>query len=227
MSESSKSSIDERIKELKETNPEVTNADLVRILYDEGYNTGEIMKRHLPLKVLKNRPQQTDETVMGAVEGVAPKGAGYLEELKTMIRMEISRSRELTEAFYNLGLGALLASLHKSEMSVSEFRKIALQEGTLKDALHSAGDTVFKALEYYNSDAVSKVEAERDEARAAYTVSNAQLEELRKGLTPGVRLERMITAYLLSGNVTADALSELLDRWLGMEQEALRKVIAA
>lgn len=227
-----RSPIDERIKELKEQNPDITPTELVNIIHSEGYRTTEMMKHGLQLRLLaadtsKKKPSEpTDTNIQTAIAGYT-KGKGYVEEFQSMVRAQISKSKEFTEFFYSIGMGVLLGGLNKSGMTMDEFRKIALEENGLRAALARSGETAFKALEYYQSDLITKVETERDEARAAYVVTNARLEELAKGLTPGVRLERMITAYLLSGDVTAEALSELLDRWLNMEQEALRKVITA
>jgi len=225
--EEEKPPIDDRIAELREQG--YSNREIVRILYEEGYSTHDIMKRHLPLKALKSkeRPERTDSLFMGALEG-ATKGVGYLEEFKEMMRRQIARSRELTEFFYNVGLGTLLASLRKSGMSMEDCRKIAIDQEGLKEALRRAGETAFKALEYYDSDLITKVEAERDEARAYASLLETKLEELTKNMEPKVRLERMIHTYLLSGNVDADVLTRLIDKWLSLEMGELksRMVIA-
>ena len=105
-----KPTIDERIDQLK-TAGVTDNKKITQVLYSEGYSTHEIMKRHLPLKALKKKPED-DESVMSAIAGTT-KGPGYLDEFKTMIQQQISRSRELTDVFYNVGLGALLAALRK------------------------------------------------------------------------------------------------------------------
>lgn len=211
--EGPKPTIDERIAELELEGK--TRGEMVLILYAEGYNTREIMERKLPLKALKTRPESED-SIMGAIAGTA-KGSGYLEEFKTMIRSQISRNRELTEIFYNIGLGTLLASLHKSGMSTNDFRSIALKGEGLKEALTSAGETAFKALEYYQSDLVGRVEGERDEARAYASLMENKLEELAKYTDPRIRMERMIQTYLLSGGSDTEVLTSLLDKWLAME----------
>jgi len=145
-----------------------------------------------------------------------------------MIRQQIGRTRELTEEFYNLGLGVLFASLSKSGMSMEDFRKIAMQEGSLREAFKKAGETAFKALEYYQSDLVTQVEKERDEARAYSSVLRTRVDELVKQLTPRIRLEKMIQTYLFSGNVQEATLMSLLDKWLEMEAvEAKMEAIAA
>jgi hypothetical protein len=220
---------DEKDEEDEETRPMITdrieqlkklgknNAEIVVTLYDEGYSTKEIMEQHLPLKALKAKQEErADSQIMGIIEGTT-KGTGYLNELKGMIRSQISRSRELTEFFYNVGIGTLLASLRKSGIGIEDFRKIALEQEGLKKALTAAGETAFKALEYYQSDMVGKVEAERDEARAYASVLETRTGEFVKQLDPRFRLERMIQAYLLSGNVDADTLTTLIDKWLSIE----------
>jgi len=210
--------IDERIAELKEAGKNKT--EIVQILYKEGYNTHEMMKRHLPLRALKVKPVQ-EESVMAAIAGTT-KGAGYLAEFKTMIQRQISRNRQLTEVFYNIGLGILLASLNKSGLSMDEFRVIALKGEGLSDALMRAGETAFKALEYFESDMIVKVEAERDEARAYAAVLEKRAEDLMQEIDPKLRMEKMILTYLLSGASDPETLITLIDKWLGMELTEVR-----
>jgi len=176
----------------------------------------------------KNQPKggkiDEDQYVQASIRGVA-KGEGYLEELKNMIRAQINRTRELSEFCYNLGLGILTAALSRSGIGIEEFRKIAMEEGSLKNALYRAAETAFKALEYYNLDAVRKLEDERDEARAAYSLVAAQLKNLMKNLDPKFRLEKMIYTYLLSGNVDPNVLTSLIDKWLSMEIAKVREEV--
>lgn len=212
-----KPSIDERIKQLEDEGK--TKAEITVILYQEGYNTLEIMKRHLPLKALKKVKESAEPAVLGSIEG-AVKGTGYLQEIKDMVRLQIGRTRELTDEFYNLGLGVLLASLSKSGVSIDDFRKIASQQGPLREAFKKAGETVFKALEYYQSDLITKVEAERDEARAYGSLLEVKIEEVKRKIDPKVRLEKMIyNLVLLSGTVKMDpdALAKMIDAYLGLE----------
>ena len=212
-----KPSIDDRIKELEDM--DLDKGEIVLKLYEEGYGTQEIMKHHLPLKVLKREKERAETGVLGAVEG-AVKGSGYLEELKNMVRSQIGRTRELTEEFYNLGLGVLLASLRKSGLSIEDFQKIALHEEPLKAALKQAGLTAFKALEYYQSNLITKVEDERDQARAYASILDARIEEVKRKLDRKFRLEKMIyNLVLLSGSMKVDpeALTSLVDKWLGLE----------
>jgi len=210
--------IDERIEELREQG--LSKSDIVLALYDEGYNTKEIMKRGFSLRHLEKRKAMvSDHDLMGAIRG-GVRGVGYLEEFKDMIRHQISRSRELTEHFSNIGLGVLLASLAKSGVTMEEFRKIALDQEGLREALRRAGEAAFKALEYYQSDLIAKVEAERDEARAYASVLEATIEKMKKGLDPRLRLEKMIyNLVLLSGTTKVDpnTLSTLIDKWLRLE----------
>jgi hypothetical protein len=212
--------IDERIRELREK--DLSNEEIVRIMYMEGYPTNELMRRGLPIRALGNETEVTDSGVMAAIQGPAGRGEGYLAELKTMIRSQISRTRELTELFYDVGLGVLLAALRKSGMKIDDYRKIALERGAIRDALKVAGDTAFKALEHYDSDAICKLEEERDEARVAYSLVAAQLKELTESLDPKVRLEKMIHTYLASGNVDASVLTTLIDKWLSIEVVGLK-----
>ena len=205
--------IDERIAELEAESK--TKEEMVLILYNEGYSTREIMARKLPLKALKTRPE-SDDSIMGAIAGTA-KGSGYLDEFKTMIRSQISRSRELTEVCSDVGLGVLLAGLSKSGVTMDEFQRIALKREGLREALVRAGETAFKALEYYQSDLVGTVEGERDEARAYASLLESRLEELMKYTDPRIRMERMIQTYLLSGGSDTEVLTSLLDKWLAME----------
>ena len=106
--EDAQAPIDIRLKDLEDMG--LSKNDIVLRLYDEGYSTHDIMKRHLPLKALKRKRERVEASVIGSMEG-GVKGPGYLEELKNMVRGQIGRTRELTEEFYNLGMGVLLASL--------------------------------------------------------------------------------------------------------------------
>ena len=80
-----------------------------------------------------------------------------------------------------------------------------------------SGETIFKALEYFESDKITAVETERDEARAYSSILETRVGELIKNLNPKLRLERMITAYLLGGNVEPSTLMGLIDKWLSIE----------
>jgi hypothetical protein len=176
-----------------------------------------------------------EERVQAAIAGTT-RGTGYLQELKEMIRAEIGRTRELTEAFYDYGISVLLAALSKTGTSMEEFRKVAKGEVSLKTALSKAAETVFKALDLYQSDVVQRfeeriraLEEERDEARAAYAYAVAKMREVTRAVErcvdPMVRLERVIMAYLAGGNVDPNVLAVLLDRWLGIEAERVREEI--
>lgn len=210
--------IDERIKELEDQG--ATKETITQTLYEEKYSTQEIMKRHLPLKSLKKKPT-SDAAAINAMGGTV-KGTGYLQEFKDMIQQQISRNRELTDVFYNIGLGSLLAALNKAGLSMEDFRKIALKKEGLREALESAGKTIFKALEYYESDLITKVEDERDGARAYATILETKVKELVESLDPKIRLEKMVQAYLFSGNVEPDVLMALIDKWLAMEVAELK-----
>lgn len=149
----------------------------------------------------------------------------YLQELKDMIRAEIGKTRELTEAFYDYGINILLATLSKSGSSVEDFKKVAKGEASLRTALNKAAETVFRALDLYRSGAVRKLkervrvlEEERDGARAAYAYAGAKMKEfarvVERSLEPLLRLEGLIMFYLTSCKVSADVLAMLLDVWL-------------
>jgi hypothetical protein len=218
--EEEKTPIDERIKELEKEG--LSNREIVLTLYDEGYNTGEIMKRGYSLAYLRSRRRaevDTERSAMAAIEG-GTRGEGFMQELKNMIRAEISRTRELTELFYDVGLGVLLAALRKSGIEIEDFRKMVAERGDVRDYLKKASDTAFKALDYYQSDLIAKVEAERDEARAYASLLEAQIDDIKHNLDPKVRLEKMIyNLVLLSGTVKVDpnTLMTLIDKWLGLE----------
>jgi hypothetical protein len=213
--------IESRVKELRAEG--LSEADIVLRLYEEGYPTRDIMKMGFSLRYLARRRKMEEERdLMATLEGPAGRAEGYLAELKTMIRSQISRTRELTELFYDVGLGVLLAALRKSGMKIEDYRKIALERGAVREALKMAGETAFKALEYYDSDMISKLEEERDEARVAYSLVAAQLKELTKSLDPKFRLEQMIHTYLASGNVDPEVLTTLIDKWLNIEVAGLK-----
>jgi len=215
---------EERVKELEASG--IPKKEVCRTLILEDYNPRLLVTKFggLYAKVMreiKSERVKEDTSFMATVAGTT-RGPGYLDEFKDMIRHQIGRSRELTEIFYNIGMGTLLASLSKSGMSMDAFRAIALKQTGLKEALEQAGATAFKALEYYQSNLITTVEKERDEARAYSTVLKTQVEELLKNMDPKFRLERMIQAYLLSGGVDANILMTLIDKWLAIEWEEIR-----
>jgi hypothetical protein len=185
-----------------------------------------LLERDESLATSEKAEDARDRTIMTLIEG-AVRGEGYLQELKNMIRAQISRTREFTELCYNVGLGVLAAALSKSGINIDEFRKITKDEGPLRDALMTAAETAFKALEYYQSDVIKKLEEERDEARVAYSYVSAQLKSLMKEMEPKLRLERMINNYLLSGNVDPNVLTTLIDKWLAIEITEMRKELVA
>lgn len=87
-------------------------------------------------------------------------------------------------------------------------------------------ETAFKALEYYESDLVRRVEAERDEALAerdkaqAYASHlKAQTEILVKRMDLRLRLEKMIQDYLLSEDADPDALIAMIDKMVELDRE--------
>jgi len=214
--------IEDRIKELEDAG--IEKKEIVNTLYEEGYLTKDIMEQGLSLRYIRKKEDVSDETIQAIIAGVPGKGLGYISEWKELVRNQMSRSRQLTEVFYDLGLTILLASLSKSGLSIEEFSKIFSAEGKLKDALTTASETAFKALEYYEADAMSKLEKERDEARAYSIFLENSMDqvskELEQALDPKLRLEKMIyNMVLMSGSTDIDpqALRVLLDRWLTIE----------
>jgi hypothetical protein len=212
-----KPDIDTRIKELEEEGK--TKEQIVLILYEEGYSTTEIMKRHLPLKSLASQKERSEETDMGLVAGPT-KGTGALQEFKEMFRAQIAKTREFQEAFYSLGMGTLFASLSKAGLSVDDFRQIAHDDNKMREAFKKAGDTVYKALEYFHSDLITHVEEERDEARSYAALLDSRIAQLKRDLEPKMRMEKMIyNMVLLSGSVKIDpdALGKLLETYLELQ----------
>ncbi len=69
---------------------------------------------------------------------------------------------------------------------------------------------------------ITKVETERDEARAYSTILETKVKELVESLDPKIRLEKMVQAYLFSGRVEPDVLMSLIDKWLAMEVAELK-----
>jgi hypothetical protein len=188
--------------------------ELVQSIY-EKCRSGQFT----PLEGSKLEDEQAQVAIAGPTEVT-----GYLQELKDMIRAEIGRTRELTEAFYDYGISVLLVAISKSG-SMEDFKKVAKGEISLKAALSRAAETVFKALDLYQSDAVQRfeerirvLEEERDEARAAHAYAVAKMKELarvvERSLEPLLRFERLIIFYLTSCKVNANVLAMLLDKWL-------------
>lgn len=221
--EHTKPNIVDRIKQLREQKK--SNSEIAVILYDEKYATTEIMKQRLPLAALRTRKKAQESSVQDTIAG-SSKGPGYLDEFKGMIRGQINRSRILTETFSNVGLAVLLAGLSKSGVSMDDFRKIVGSPEEMRVALEKAGETAFKALEYYQSDLITTVEKERDEARAYSTILETQAEDLVKQLDPRVRFERMIQAYLFSGRCEPEPLITLIDKWMAMEVTGIKGLVA-
>lgn len=213
-------SFEERLEELEKRGLE--KKAVCRTLVLEDYNNRLIVAKFggLYAKVMreiKAEKGKEEAPLLGAIAGTA-KGPGWLDEVKDMIRSQVSRSRELTEVFSDVGLGVLLAGLSKSGVTMEEFQRIALKREGLRDSLIRAGETAFKALEYYQSDLVSKVEAERDFARGEYIRLAADMRKLSEQLDPPFRLERMINNYVLSGGADPTVLMPMIREWLGMER---------
>lgn len=218
--------IDKRIAELKKAGK--SKKEIAQTLYKEGYSTRQIMKKGYALYYLSgmgkrkdNRSEEGDgdDRIQSMLEG-AVRGEGYLSEWKEMIRHLTSRTRELNQFCYSLGLGALTAALSKSGLSIDNFKLLVSEDQKLKKVFESAAETVFKALEYYKSDLVSRVEEERDEARAYASFLEAQLDELKRNIDPRLRLEKMIyNMVIMSASTKIDprVLSVLIEKWLELE----------
>ncbi len=215
---------EDRLKELEASGK--GKNDVCRTLIFEGYNPRLLVAKFggryaKVAREIKAEKGKEEAPLLGAIAGPT-KGAGWLDEMKEMVRSQMSRSRELTEVFSDVGLGILLASLSKSGMSMEEFQRIALKREGLRDSLIRAGETAFKALEYFESDLVSSVEAERDDARAYASYLESQWVTLSKQLDPKFRLEKMIQTYLLSGGADGGILMSMIDKWLGIEFTDMR-----
>lgn len=213
----------ERIEELKKEGKE--NKDIVNILYGEGYNTRSIMMQGFSLRGLKTKTAvDGDEEIQSVIAGPPGRESGYLSEWKELVRRQMSRSRQLTEVFYDLGLSVLLASLSKSALTTDEYRQIFAEPEKLREALMNASQTAFKALEYFKADAMKTLEKERDDARSYASLLESEFGKISKSLDealdPKLRLEKMIyNLVLMSGTSPVDpnAISALLDKWLTIE----------
>lgn len=155
-------------------------------------------------------------TLMKGLQG-STKGPGYLQEFKEMIRAQISKSSELTQFCFNVGLAVLLAALGRSKLNSQEYKRIALNQGSLKDALQRAAETAFTALESLDVDIVKKLENERDEARVMVTRLEIKLEKLLKAVHPKLFLERLIQTCLLCGNADPRLIHDLVQKWLSIK----------
>jgi hypothetical protein len=216
--------IEERIKELRKE--KLNNFDMAQVLYKEGYPTQQILKAGLPLRKAGRKVSEGDELVEKLASST--KWPGYAEELKELIRKQISLSREFAEACTEAGVQVVFAALKKTNLATDDLRKIFTNKEALTDAVSKAAETALKAIEAYDSDAMRRVEEERDEARAAYAFAVAKLKQLEKALDPALSVEKMIHTYLMSGNVDPNVFSQLMDNWLELrlnivKMEAIEK----
>jgi len=208
--------IGERVSELEKEG--LSRQEVARRLYMEGYPTAEIMRAHFPIRGLRSYPE------LRPVESMkeTTKWPGYAEELKELIRKQISLSREFAEACTEAGVQVVFAALKKTNLATDDLRKIFTNKEALTDAVSKAAETALKAIEAYDSDAMRRVEEERDEARAAYAFAVAKLKQLEKALGPALSIEKMIHTYLMSGNVAPNLLMVLMGKWLVLKLEALK-----
>jgi hypothetical protein len=116
----------------------------------------------------------------------------------------------------------VFAALKKTNLATEGLRKIFANKEALTDAVSKAAETALKAIEAYDSDAMRRVEEERDAARAAYAFAVAKLKRLEKALDPALRVEKMIHTYLLAGNTDHNVFSLLMDKWLELRLEMIR-----
>jgi len=200
--------IKSRIAELKKEG--ITDRkELAHALYSEGYPTTEIMHARLPIKGLKGRTAarsgKLDDDSTQAIIASGTRGTGYMQELKDMVRRQVSLSSEFASACTNAGIQVVLSALRRTELKPEELRRVFTDKDNLKDVVGKATETALKALEYYDSDRITEVESERDEARAYACLLEAQIDDIKRRLDPKFRLEKMIyNLVLLSGTARVD-----------------------
>lgn len=125
---------------------------------------------------------------------------------------------------YIWALTGASANLNEFGMSIEDFRKAALSENFI-EILERSEEFGFKILENYESDRISKAEAERDKAiaerdKAQKYVRNieAQTEMLVKHMDVRLRFEKMIQAYLFSKAVNPDVLAHMIDKMVELDR---------
>jgi hypothetical protein len=224
-----KTSFEERLKKLEASG--MSKHDICRTLVLENYNNRLIVAAFggLYAKVvreIKEERAKEEDSHLAALAGTA-KGEGYLDEQKARMRHEFSRDTVVMKFIVDLGWMAFFAGLSKTDIPPEKILAMASEPEGFQKAMAPVGETVTKALECYPNSAatINKLEDERDEARAAYILLKTQVDDLAKRLTPSVRLEKMISAYILSGNFNPEALSVLLEKWLAVQVMALRKEV--
>lgn len=222
---------EERIKVLKEEGK--TNKEICLILEHEGVNPQLIITQFGGAYTAAKRDERkqaeasqesAEDRVQLDLQGRGGKD-GWLVEIQTMIAAQVQKSRELTTFCFNQGLAVLLASLYKTGMTMDDFRKIALTQTGLAEALQKAAEIPYKALDAFESDRYALLENERDGARMYASTLEVSRDELMKNLDPKIRLERMIISYLLSGNVDPNVLTPLIDKWLSLELEEIKMAV--
>jgi len=187
--------IKSRIAELKKEG--ITDRkEIAHALYSEGYPTAEIMRSRLPIRGLKSRTVagrgKMDDDSTQAILASGTRGTGYMQELKDMVRRQVSLSSEFASACTNAGVQVVLSALRRTELKPEEVRRVFTDKDNLKAVVDKATETALKALEYYDSDRITKVENERDEARAYACLLEAQIDDIKRRLDPKFRLEKMI-----------------------------------
>lgn len=219
--------ISERIAELKKE--KLSKREIAQTLYNEGYPTSEMMRNGYPPVLLSSRRSKenlSDESVQAALRG-ATRGPGYLNELKSMIQKQISLSREFAESCTTAGVKVLFAALKIGGVNEEDISNITKDVGTLENVVNKATQAALKAIEYYDMEHIKRLEDERNEARAAYSLVAAQLRELQRNLEPRKTLERLIHSYIVSGNTDGNVLTALIDKLLSMEMHELQSEVLA
>jgi len=219
--------IDTRIEQLKKDG--YGRRDIAQTLYNEGYSTRDMMSRGYPPNLISKKKKGealSDESVRMTIAGAA-RGPGYLDELKKMIRAQISLSREFAEACTNAGVQVVFSALKRTNLSTDEVRQIFKNVEALTNVVDKATETALKALEYYDSERIERLEEERNEARVAYSLAAAQLKEMQRRMKPKAILERLLYAYIVSGNTDANMLTALIDKLLSLEMGELQSKVVA
>lgn len=174
-----------------------------------GYNVG--LNRHTP---------EEGEALFKLLEEIKSKGWTIEKFVEYM-----THYRE-----YIWALTGASANLNEFGMSIEDFRKAALSEDFV-EILQRSEEFGFKILENYESDRISKAEAERDKSiaerdKAQKYVSHleVQTEMLVKRMDLRLRLEQMIQAYLFSKAVNPDVLTAMINKMFELDRMTTKKV---
>jgi arsenate reductase-like glutaredoxin family protein len=217
----------EVVEELKDQG--LGKEEVAQKLSDMGFPKTVIAYAGFPVGGLGRIGERSlEEQVKGTT-----RGPGYAEELKELIRKQISLSREFAEACTEAGVQVVFAALKKTNLATEDLKKIFANKEALTEIVSKTTETALKSIEAYNSDLIKKMEEEwnerlrkledeRDEARAALRYAVAKLKQLEKALDPVLSVEKMIYTYLMSGNTDHNVFSMLMDKWLELRLEMVR-----